>query len=310
MTKPRKCGRCKTNVDTDERSLKCCRCKMLLHSDCAKVDRIEYESVSKQPQWCCSSLCKQQLDAASKKNDGGVGDIPENPTNRDLLVAIRDLSKSQQFLGEKYDDVIEKIETIMQQYGEMEKRVTSLEKENDSLKRQLKTQGDSQKQHKGRVSQKELECNAVITGVPNDIEEKEALRKIADKIDETIKVDDCVVKATRLYAVNENGQNAATKIPVVVSFASIDAKAKFLAAFKKKRLLTADECGVSGGDAKIVVMEQLSNYNFQLLKEARKLKEAGTVKFVWFQNSNVLVRKDENARIFRIACNEDLAKFK
>lgn len=261
-------------------------------------------AVAKQTDWCCSEACERKRDTNKSGHVSGLG---ANPSNADIMAAIEKLTESIEFCSVKYDTVVSKLESI-------ESRMDRIEKENESLRSQLRKQGDTQKNIKKYTSQKALECNVIIAGVQNEVDTNDAVQKIASKLDGCQNICESVTKSARLFAqLNSTAGNTGKvteKIPIVVTFASVEKKCTFIAAFKKKQALLASECSLPGGTSNIVCMEQLSKFNYDLLKEARTLKEAGIVKFVWFQNSSVLVRKDENSKIIRISSTADIEKVK
>lgn len=306
-----KCKNCKGDVYPKERCLKCAGCKNTYHNDCIQVDRTTYEKVKNAPNWTCSKKCKSSIDRQAEKEM-----LPDNPTNRELLIAIREIQASQSFLGNKHDELSEKIGDVLTRFEKLEQRVVRLEEENALLKSKIGRQVTQNINSK----QKELTTNIIVSGIPNSVADiVEAFDKLAAQVDVNFDRGEKVVKVERLFeqpkmANDDNGGNrkAIDKIPLLVQFNTEDDKTKFLKAAKlNKYSYLAAECGIAtqDADARIFVKDHLSSFNFKLLKEARKLKEAGKAQFVWFQNSSVLVRKEENSKIFKIKSQEDILQF-
>lgn len=291
------CHTCTDEFLDGDRVLSCVQCKFSFHNDCVNVKRMEYDKVKKLKDWCCSAVCRSAFVGA---NTDELNDLPSNPTNRQLLDYIIGIKKSQDMMSDKYDE-------LLAEFKEMRVRLNCLEKENVTLKKQIQAQAVSHNHIKNNASQKELECNILITGINNSDDPALAVKKLVSKIDAAIDTSACVAKVKRLYTLARKDDRNVS-VPIVVELKSTDEKNKVIAAFKAKRTLLAGECGLTGDQNKIVVMEQMSNYNYGLMKEARKLKTAGTIKFVWFQNSNVLVRKDDNTKIIKITSIDDLNK--
>lgn len=314
----RKCIECKCDVFPTERVLTCAHCKHPFHNDCVSVDRKSYEKLKNQPNWVCSVACKKSLDESKA---APADKLPINPTNRDILVAIKEMQSSQSFMSDKYDELLAKVDNILGQFEIMEGRVDTLEKENANLKSQL----NRQHIYKGNAIQKELNCNLVISGISNnEMNITEAIKKVSMTVDNNFNADDQIIKVERLFqqsaASDTNGQprKVIDKIPVLVKFASENIKNDFVKEAKKNKcVFTALECGLAKDEdadvyknSKIIIKDHISSVNMRLLKEAKKLKESGKVLFAWFQNSSVLIRKEENSKITKINSLDDIDKFK
>lgn len=59
-------------------------------------------------------------------------------------------------------------------------------------------------------------------------------------------------------------------------------------------------------DLQVFINEKLTKFNLDLIREARKRRQSGLVKFAWHQNGSVLIRRAENGPIERIRCVNDL----
>lgn len=184
--------------------------------------------MSKKDSWCCSSQCKRLFDASKKPPISP--DIPDNPSNRDILIAIKEIKQSQDFLSEKYDVAVQRIEAIEQKFDLFEKRISGLEKENSDLKRQIKCNDDGHKQQ-SRTSQTELACNVIISGVSNGVTDiGVAVKSIAEKIDDSF-AEQNVIRVARLFTPKKQNEpdeatsmTASAMVPLVVTLSSTEVK--------------------------------------------------------------------------------------
>jgi hypothetical protein len=308
----RKCNECKSDVYPGEQVLTCTTCQHPFHNDCIGIDRATFKKIQNQPNWTCSEKCKKALDV-KKKSSSNAESLPQNPSNRDIFLAIKEIQNAQSFISDKYDELLSKVNNMLGRFEVMENRINKLEKENANLK----SHWNKQKSEKAKSGQSDLNNNVIVSGVPNRIENiAETFNKIANGVINDYDVGSNVVSIERLFTpkLDENEDSAGNKkaldkIPIVVKFSSESSKAKFMESVKiNKGVYTAIECGVSNDDSKIFIKDQISSYNMQLLKETKKLKVDGKVKFVWFQNGNVLVRQDETSKIIKIKSQEDFGK--
>jgi len=62
--------------------------------------------------------------------------------------------------------------------------------------------------------------------------------------------------------------------------------------------------------SKIYINETLSSYFRALYTAAKELKKREHIKFLWFKNSRILLRKDENSKVVIVRSFEDLNNIK
>lgn len=304
-----KCHKCNGEVYLTERSLTCTFCRNIFHNDCINVDRVNYEKIKKLPVWFCNPVCRESYD----KEKGEMCDLPQDPTNRDLLLAIQSFKTSQNFLSEKYEDIAAKMEELMKTIQSMDKRITDLEEEKQVLKSKFEKELNINRVMNEVSEQEKLKNNVILSGVSNEVENSVAVvKQICQKLDPNLNIiDDDVLKIERLFIQKDGipADKKIKKIPVVVSFSNPEIKAKILKAQKQKKELYSDECDLPGENGKMVFRDQLSSSSFKILKSARALRHNNKIKYAWVQESKVLVRKDDTSRIIWIKSVYDLTVF-
>lgn len=60
----------------------------------------------------------------------------------------------------------------------------------------------------------------------------------------------------------------------------------------------------------VYIKPRLSRYNLDLMSEARKFQNENNMKFLWFQNSDILLRESDLSQIIKIRSEEDLLQLK
>ncbi|XP_073986845.1 uncharacterized protein [Rhodnius prolixus] len=93
--------------------------------------------------------------------------------------------------------------------------------------------------------------------------------------------------------------------PIVLKFVKESDKKEFMRLIKLKELHTEQTLNIKP-NKKIFVSEFMSPEYAKLYKEARELKIKNNIKFVWFRNNNLMVRKSENSPAIIINTSEDL----
>lgn len=89
--------------------------------------------------------------------------------------------------------------------------------------------------------------------------------------------------------------------PIRVQFQSADAKRKFLQVRRVKKTISQTDIGIkSSASHPILVSEELTRSNQELLFQARSLRNQGNYKFVWYCNGQVLVRYRQNSKVIEL----------
>lgn len=304
-----KCQKCNGEAYAEERNLSCTFCKGIFHNDCINIDRVNYEKIKKLPVWFCNQKCKKDYDAEKSSEC----DLPQNPTNRDLLLAIQSLKTSQDFISDKYDNIVTKMEELITTIHSMDKRITDLENDKRVLTTKLERELNINRVINEAAEQEKFQHNVILSGVSNEAENSiEMVKMICQKLNPSIEItDDDVEKVERLFVQRDNipEEKKIKKIPVVVTFKNTEIKAKIFEAQKRKKDFYSDECELPGENGKMFFRDQLTSSSFKILKAARDLRNNNKLKYVWVQEGKVLVRKDDTSRITWMKSMNDLSVF-
>lgn len=156
------------------------------------------------------------------------------------------------------------------------------------------------------ADQERLNCNIVIRGadVATDTPESE-LRKVFSGLRDHLGVADIAeFEPVSIQVINTNfskNSKASKSKPVRVQFQSSATKKKFLQVRRIKKSITQIDIGIKGGSSNpILITEELTRSNQELLFNARSLRNQGNFKFVWSCNGQVLVRFKKNSKVIRI----------
>lgn len=161
--------------------------------------------------------------------------------------------------------------------------------------------------------QKNVEQVIEITGVPgvNNNNAAECVQTIFEKaLELSVSRDDiqrCYVKRTWKRMANATDGDAKKFNEVFcVHFSSPAVKKKVM---KSKRTATKklnSSLFVEGGNSSIFINDCLTNYTRALFMAAKKRKTENGYKYLWFQNSQVLMRKVDKGRVVAIRSFDDL----
>lgn len=89
--------------------------------------------------------------------------------------------------------------------------------------------------------------------------------------------------------------------PIRVVLSSVEAKVKFLQVRRIKKDIVQSDIGLANNSKRpILITEQLTRSNQELLFQARSLREGGNFKFIWSKNGEVFARHRPNTRVIRI----------
>lgn len=197
---------------------------------------------------------------------------------KSIIKQIKELSDSQQFLSDKYDELSNQIKIIPKLESQLEVR----EEEIEDLKIRLVQSEQYSRRH-----------HLEIGNIPNRQNEnvEEIIIEVASKMKLPLEKKD-IAADHRLRA-------GADKIPsIIVEFENRKVRDEF---FRKRKLLK---------DAKerIYVNESLCPYFKNLLRATKNECKLKGYKFNWFRNNKIFVKRDESSTPISIVNYTDLKK--
>lgn len=245
---------------------------------------------------------RDQSECRENKNENRIENISEdeniekiftceNPTNKDILVILKEIFKSQQFLAAKYDEIL--IRNL-----ELEKICENLRTENVTLQKEAQHMKEDLIRIEKTLNGKKIEIHGIPEYKNEDI--YEIVKKIGDSFEYTIRKEN-IDEAYRINNQNKNKKNN----PIVVSFLRKIDKEEFLSKRKKRSLFT-NEIGISESKMQIFINEYLNKRMKNLLWQTKTIKIEKKYKFLWIKNGSIFLRKNENSKVIKIDVHEDL----
>ena len=238
----------------------------------------------------------QKDKSQSDTTDNNLGTIEsiftnENPSTKDIMVILREIFNSQQFIATKYDELIKR-------NLELENTCNKLSSENKALKKEVSDIKIEIKRIENTCNEKKIE----IHGVPQQEKEdlSDIVRKIAENFREEINKEDI----EDIYRIQSKLKR---NNPIIVSFVKKRDKEKFLLMRRKKSLFT-NEINMGETRSQIFINEYLSRKMKEILWKSKRLKAEKKFQFMWIRNGTIFLRKTENSEIIKITDQEDLEK--
>lgn len=104
-----------------------------------------------------------------------------------------------------------------------------------------------------------------------------------------------------INVINVNSPNDKNLKPIQVKLQSTETKKRFLQVRRVKKDISPADIGIKGGTSRsILITEELTRSNQDLLYSARSLRGKGNYKFVWSSNGQILARYRQNSKVIRI----------
>jgi hypothetical protein len=170
-------------------------------------------------------------------------------------------------------------------------RITTLQSELNKVNRELST------------LQQYTRKNCInIVGVP--FEKNENITETIKKISASINFDfnsNMIDNCHRLS--NKTNQNFPPQI--VVKFCRNIDKEKFLQCKTKKGKLLAGDLGWENNNNIVYINESMSPFNRVLFLKGKELQKQNLLKYVWFRNGNVFVRRNEHSKRMLVTTAQD-----
>lgn len=287
------CKKCKQFLsNTKDDLIKCKGCESFFHKKCVRNQKLFMESEMCEP---CQKSGSPKINTPSKDT---TAESVLSEVNKKLDVMYK--------MEKKLDDLKDAVEFYAEQCQEMiefkkesEKKMKALEQKNVYLEKYSKALEERMQD----LEQKNKDKNIEIHGVeyqPTENTER-IVKSLASKIN--MNPDD-VLEVERVGREKENESNKKPKI-ILVTLRSKQARNQWLQA-RKQFKLTNDTIYSNNSAMPIFINEDIPKYKRQLLWLAKE-KLKGGYKYIWVQNSNILVKKSsEEKKIFKIRSEQDI----
>lgn len=291
------CFSCKGELPVED-AVKCCDCSYNYHYHCAQVKEIIFRKKSAQEKslWCCPNCRSSRGKSPST--------TPQFPDFRafideiktefkkgmdDMSAKFEQLKVSQEFLSEKYDAIIVKLDGLSAVNKKVEKLNTIISKQ-EVMIQDLQLRVQSLEQY-SRRSHLEIAGFEEVQG--ENVEE--IVKTVGAKLNVTIKNED-IQAAHRILS-------KAKPSPIIVEFSSRKIRDDFLFSKYKKT-------AVDGKNNKIYIRESLSPFFKNLLWQSKQIAKEAKFEFCWFKKNKIHIKQTgKSSNIFTIEKFSDLVTF-
>lgn len=260
------CDICKKNVQDDEEGLLCDKCNTWKHRICLSMAQKTYLKLNKSTELWYCDKCKNAGKSAKKQAP------TETYTLGDVMAKLDEMDKKHNVLLEKFNEQL---------------------KINNDLQEELKLI----KQQLNKKEQNELKNNLIIQGVP--YKDNENLGDLITKIGQNLEV-----PLGRNYTAFRMGKDSSKNSAIKVIFEEEKTKAMLMKS-KKRFQLNSSHLGFAT-NCKVFLNHDLTKANVRLYKAARQFKNEEGFKYIWMNNGNVLLRKDDNSKVMVVNSEEQL----
>lgn len=214
-----------------------------------------------------------------------------------------------QSLQSRFDQLELSFNQLQTENIDLRQIVTELQSEVAQLKNQQSNSSTtvtaSESESGTSLSQQEINTNIVIRGVDIKADTTEPeLRAIYGGIRAHLGVSDFTELdpvSVRTLSTNP-GSNSTITRPILVQLSSVAAKTKLLQVRRFKKEIFQSDIGIANYTSRspILISEQLTRSNQELLFRARSLRGQSNYKFVWSKNGQILARYRNNSKVIRI----------
>lgn len=154
------------------------------------------------------------------------------------------------------------------------------------------------------LDQQELNTNIVIRGVDVKVDTPEPeLLAVYEGIRTHLgisNITELTPVSVKVLTSNPSNGNTSSR-PIQVQLPSVAAKRHFLQVRRIKKDIFPSDIGITQTCRRpVLISEQLTRRNQELLFQARSLREKNNFKFIWSNNGQILARHKPNSKVIRI----------
>ncbi|XP_026327656.1 uncharacterized protein LOC113235949 [Hyposmocoma kahamanoa] len=214
-----------------------------------------------------------------------------------LEVEVTALQTSMQFIADKQDDAMKKIDCVTR----YTKKIESLETQLNEVKRD----NEALRADVNSAEQRERLMNLEIIGIPEAKDEnlENIIVKLSNYVGADLSRDDIV----HVHRVTPRIKTQGRPRVIVVKFKTRLIRDNILSRARKIPLKT-DKLQFEGEVRSVYVNEQLTFVNKQLLKKCKEAAKLKMYQYVWVKNGRIFIRKNDVSPAIPIMKAENLSR--
>ncbi|XP_072934908.1 uncharacterized protein [Epargyreus clarus] len=204
------------------------------------------------------------------------------------------IRKSIDFLGQKYDELVNKVHKLEEERSADRKHILSLEAKIEYFEKTLRS------------------STIEIRNVPKTAPEtKNDLIELVQKVGQTINAPLQTTDIRDVYRINSQKDTNKT---IVAELSSVTLRDKFIGScrtFNKKNgnsKLSTSHLQISGPRQPVYISEYLTIHTKKLFHQAREHAKSNNYKYCWTSRGKVYIRRSDGAPVIKINDSTDLDK--
>ncbi|KAI5746757.1 hypothetical protein M8J77_007193 [Diaphorina citri] len=297
------CNSCGGDLPLDGGHVVCGVCGGGLHYGCSTVSEASWRSMSNpsKAKWKCGD-CRGRSNYLLQRTGSGNslsgnltdgGGTQESRKKDDTITLSKmealldlkfklfkeDVEKSLNYTSGTVDDLSKSFKNFEQKIITMQKNQDKLEAQNQELRKRVKTLEVLVQD----MAQAGNQCKVEISSVPTNVEDSDFTEKLFEKtsVQNLVKKGDYLVEKVQKYKPDKTPMETKN---LVVTFQN------------------------RNPPQPIFVNEYLTPYLKKVFFEAKKIKQDKNYEFLWVKHGQILLKKQQGAKIIRLSCLEDLSK--
>lgn len=203
-------------------------------------------------------------------------------------------------------------------FDKFQVEINKIREENKKLKKEINNlkQGESNldkrlqriEQFAAKYKQENNENNMIITNMPKfdkEVDLKNVVSRIATQVQYILNQEEII----DVYQFNNKKRDT---FPIIVKLKTNELKKKCMEFRKSKKTIDIKAIGrdLNNNNKNINFYHLIEKEYADLLNKAKDNAKKKHYKYVWYTNSTVLVRKDDQSEIIKIRTNDDLKNIK
>lgn len=286
------CVKCHVVITRLDDSIECCLCKKNLHFFCAGFVESNFKKMSRNTKlrFSCSDCSPGTVTKVTKMS------TIDDSNSKMLDGKLQDIIKSVNFMGNQFDQFNKKIDSVLKEIKDLKAENEKITAENKKLKDEV----DALKYKIDDIKQCNIGHSIEIKGIPKTTNEN--CFDIVESISKKVNSDIIVKSAIRLGTFGTNSGI------IIAELNSSEMKKDFLRKVKLSNLTASMIIQSWSSQQKIYVNERLTKHRRILFSKARTISKEKQYKYIWVNNADILIKKDDGSKIIRIQHEHDLDK--
>lgn len=215
---------------------------------------------------------------------------------------INELKNSYKFMSDNFDKLLKEMKQIKIEQKVMKNNMATIQEKEEKLEKQIIIMESQLMKCKQEINNN----NMIITNIPK-LKAQADVNKVVEKIAQQVNYELKKEEIMELYQMESKNKKS---YPIIVKLNSNQFKNTCMNFRKEKNAIDIKKIIPNSNNNKknINFFHFLEREYIYLLGKAKEIAKEKKYKYIWYANATIMIRREDESKIIKIRCEDDLKR--